>query len=165
MSNIRITLRLDHGLVSIPLIITFAIIITTNEIGINRSIAYVNTFALRLLQARRARGMSQAALARTSGVSQSAIASYESGTRKTAKGIFDLAHALQVDPTWLSMGAGGMEPGTPATNVMDIREPRQEAWPFTTILAQDYWSLSAAERAIVESTVRAMILTMRNQKP
>lgn len=137
---------------------------TTNEIGIHRSITNVNTFALRLLQARRARGMSQAMLARASGVSQSAIASYENGSRKTAKGIFDLARALQVDPTWLSMGTGSMDSGTHATNVMGVREPNPDAWPFASILPQDYWGLSISERTIIESTVRAMVLTMRAQK-
>lgn len=105
--------------------------------------------------------MSQAALARASGVSQSAISSYESGARQTAKGIFDLARALQVDPTWLSMGAGNMNPTTPTTNAMGVHEPDRSAWPFTSILPQDYWALSASERLIIENTVRAMILTMR----
>lgn len=107
--------------------------------------------------------MSQAALARASGVSQSAIASYENSSRKTAKGIFDLARALQVDPTWLSMGAGNMDPMTPSTNAMGVREPSQDAWPFESILLQDYWALSAPERLIIENALRAMILTMRGQ--
>lgn len=107
--------------------------------------------------------MSQAALARASGVSQSAIASYENGSRKTAKGIFDLARALQVDPTWLSMGAGSMEPAA-FTNAMGVRESRQDAWPFSSIPQQDYWSLTPSERLIVENTVRAMMLAMRGQR-
>lgn len=108
--------------------------------------------------------MSQAALARASGVSQSAIASYENGSRKTAKGIFDLARALHVDPTWLSLGAGPMDPATPATNVMDVRGSAQDAWPFAGILAQDYWALSAPQRQVIENALRAMILTMREQQ-
>lgn len=148
---------------SIAFFITYVINNTTNEIEIHRSITKVNTFALRLLQARRARSMSQAALARASGVSQSAIASYENGSRKTAKGIFDLARALHVDPTWLSMGSGAME-AAPSTNVIGLREPNRDVWPFPSIPAQDYWALSTSERLIVENTVHAMMLTMRNQR-
>lgn len=108
--------------------------------------------------------MSQAALARASGVSQSAIASYENGSRKSAKGIFDLARALQVDPTWLSMGSGRMEPAASFTNAIGIREPSLDAWPFSSILPQDYWALSPSERLIVENTLHAMMLTMRSQQ-
>ena len=108
--------------------------------------------------------MSQAALAHASGVSQSAIASYENGSRKTAKGIFDLARALQVDPTWLSMGAGNMDPMAPSTNAMGVRESGQDTWPFASILLQDYWALSAPERQVIENTLRAMILSMRGQR-
>src|SRR3546814_8331452 len=80
---------------TISSITTLVINRTTNAIGNHRSITKVKTFATRLLRARHARGLSQKALARATGLSQSAIASYENGTRKSAKGIFKLAEALQ----------------------------------------------------------------------
>ncbi len=81
-----------------------------NVIELNRSITNVNIFAERLRRTRTLRGLSQAALASACGVSQSAIANYENGSRKIAKNIFLLAEILNVNPIWLSQGTGPMEP-------------------------------------------------------
>jgi transcriptional regulator with XRE-family HTH domain len=108
--------------------------------------------------------MSQTDLARASGVSQSAIASYENGSRKTAKGIFKLANALQVDPAWLSMGVGHMEALPGSTNAIKVQEPAKEAWPFSTIPLADYWALSTHERRLIENTLRTMMQTLLARK-
>uniref|UniRef100_UPI003341CAAE helix-turn-helix domain-containing protein n=1 Tax=Castellaniella defragrans TaxID=75697 RepID=UPI003341CAAE len=119
----------------------------------------VDTFAQRLSFARHTRGLSQAALARASGISQSAIASYENGTRKSTPKVFELAQALQVDPIWLGQGTGAMEP-VPHT-LGDVGG----AWPFPGIAPRTYWALSAAERRAVEETVNAMIRSFRMARP
>ncbi len=103
------------------------------------------------------RGLSQAALARASGVSQSAIASYENGTRKSTQKIFRLAQALQVDPVWLGMGTGAMTPAPPGRSLQDAAG----AWPFPGILPETYWSLPVAERQAIEETVDAMMRAFR----
>lgn len=103
------------------------------------------------------RGLSQAALARASGVSQSAIASYENGTRKSTQKIFRLAQALQVDPVWLGMGTGPIEPAPPGHPLRDAGG----AWPFPGIPPEAYWSLSGAERSAIEDTVSAMMRAFR----
>lgn len=127
----------------------------------------MKTFATRLLKARHARGLSQKALARATGLSQSAIASYENGTRKSAKGIFKLAEALQVDPAWLSMGLGHMDPAPPqaAANIQYVSDAHTVPWPFPGILPEVYQSLSDGDRKIIEATVSAMVQAMRNSRP
>jgi len=128
---------------------------------IPRPITDVDTFAQRLLFARRMRGLSQAALARASGVSQSAIASYENGSRKSTQKIFRLAQALQVDPVWLSMGTGAMEPAPAARPLRDAAD----AWPFSAIRPEAYWALPAAERQAIEDTVGTMMRAFRALRP
>ena len=125
----------------------------------------MKTFAIRLRSARLARGLSQKALARASGLSQSAIASYENGTRKSAKGIFELAKALQVDPAWLSMGLGRKHP-TPAetpANIQYVSDAHTEVWPFPGISRQDLQSLTPHQRQIIEAAIAAMVQAMRKQ--
>lgn len=143
------------GYTSIATIIRFVIAYNTNVIVIPRSITGVDTFAERLLFARHLRGLSQSALARASGVSQSAIASYELGTRKSTQKIFRLATALQVDPVWLGMGTGPMETDRAAT-APALRDATN-AWPFPGIPPKTYWALSTTERQAIEVAVSAMI--------
>jgi transcriptional regulator with XRE-family HTH domain len=69
----------------------------------------VKTFSDRLRFARRLRGITQKALARAGGLSQSAIASYESGQRQSSRAVFKLASALKVNPNWLDTGRGAMD--------------------------------------------------------
>jgi transcriptional regulator with XRE-family HTH domain len=69
----------------------------------------VKTFSDRLRYARRLRGITQKALARAGGLSQSAIASYESGQRQSSRAVFKLASALKVNPNWLDTGRGAMD--------------------------------------------------------
>jgi phage repressor protein C with HTH and peptisase S24 domain len=64
----------------------------------------------RLTQARKARLMSQAELARQSRVSQPTISDLEAGTQAGTKKIAELAGALKVDVNWLLTGRGEMEP-------------------------------------------------------
>ncbi|WP_353173173.1 helix-turn-helix domain-containing protein [Paracandidimonas soli] len=125
----------------------------------------MKNFANRLRYAREMRGLTQTELAKASGISQSAIANYENGTRKTAKNIFKLAKALQLNPLWLAEGVLPMEPS--------LAEPAQDyaganfagaSWPFHQISPQTWKSLSAHDRQIVEHTISALIRTLQNRQ-
>ena len=116
----------------------------------------METFAKRLRKARLLRGLSQDALARLCGVSQSAISSYENGTRLAPKKLLTLAHILEVDIYWLSRGQGQPTP-IPA-------DPAAPCWPFTSIDPQQFWSLRDKDRLIVERAVSALIDSLLIQK-
>ena len=114
--------------------------------------------------------MSQAALARACGLSQSAIANYENGSRKSAKDIFKLAEALDVNPIWLALGSGPLEalPRETSTKhrVTDaVPAHRLARWPFSDTPPEVYWSLPDDERAVVESTLSSLIKSLRKKQP
>lgn len=66
----------------------------------------MNTLAERLIWAREQKGLTQDALAKKAGVSQSTIGNLEAGIRSTARRIIDIALAVDVDPMWLANGEG-----------------------------------------------------------
>ena len=70
----------------------------------------MSNLGTRLIQARKLRGMSQAELARRSGVSQPTISDLESGEQTGTKKAPELANALKIDLNWLLTGRGEMEP-------------------------------------------------------
>ena len=109
----------------------------------------MDTFAERLRYARTLRGLSQEALARLCGLSQSAISSYENGTRQSPKKLLNLAQILEVDIYWLSRGQGQptLAPATIA----------EGPWPFASIDPKQFWSLTRKDRQVVESAVSALI--------
>lgn len=74
------------------------------------SMAAMSHLGERLIQARKLRDISQAELARRSGVSQPTISDLESGAQAGTKKAPELASALKVDLTWLLTGRGEMEP-------------------------------------------------------
>jgi phage repressor protein C with HTH and peptisase S24 domain len=74
----------------------------------------MRTLAERLIWAREQKGLSQEALAKLSGVSQSTIGNLEAGIRKTARKIVEIAAASEVDPIWLANGTGEPKPGVRA---------------------------------------------------
>lgn len=125
----------------------------------------MNSFAERLRRARDIRQLTQAELARATGISQSAIANYENGNRKTTKHIFRLAHVLQVAPVWLADGIGSMDvtlsDPSPAGGYRN-RSERQDAvhWPFRQVTQAQWNKLSEQDRALVETTLATMIHTL-----
>lgn len=129
----------------------------------------MNHFADRLRHARVQRKLSQAALARACGLSQGAIANYESKRREHAKDIFRLAEALSVNATWLARGTGPMEAlpvveqSTQTTyRLAEHSSPSHESrWPFTRVTSVQYWSLPADERDVVEDTVVSLIHSLQ----
>jgi phage repressor protein C with HTH and peptisase S24 domain len=69
----------------------------------------MRTLAERLIWARDRKGLTQAALAKLSGVSQGTIGNLESGLRQSARKIANIADAMGVDALWLAEGKG--QPG------------------------------------------------------
>jgi transcriptional regulator with XRE-family HTH domain len=66
------------------------------------------TLAGRVSSLRKHRGLSQAALGKRVGISQSAIAQIETGMSKTIKGntLLKMAAALEANPRWIMTGNG-----------------------------------------------------------
>ncbi|MFV0282345.1 MAG: helix-turn-helix domain-containing protein [Castellaniella sp.] len=112
----------------------------------------MDTFADRLRHARLLRGLSQVALARACDLSQSAISSYENGTRQSPKKLLSLAQTLEVDIYWLSRGQGDMMP-LPVV----ARSLAEGAWPFSSIDPAQFWTLTRKDRQVVERAVSALI--------
>lgn len=147
---------------------TFVIGIITTVIELNRSITFVNLFAQRLQHIRAARGLSQAALARACGLSQSAIANYENGSRKSAKDYFKLAEALDVNPVWLAQGNGPMDAlpkNQPSSYRLREAAPAHPLapWPFTDTSPETYWALPEEARVVVESTLSSLIKSLKTR--
>lgn len=81
----------------------------------------MDTLAKRLTWAREQKGLTQSALAKQSGVTQSTIGNLESGIRSTARRIIDIAAALDVSPNWLANGQGEPKEGDQVR--LEVREP------------------------------------------
>ncbi|HLU19817.1 MAG TPA: helix-turn-helix transcriptional regulator [Pusillimonas sp.] len=129
----------------------------------------MNTFADRLRFARTLRNLTQAQLARASGISQSAIANYEGNARLFPKSIFRLAAALRVSAHWLAEGVGPMEYDAPALAISRLGvadgtpRPAVSDWPFRDISPEIFWSLSDADRTLVENTIASLIASLLNK--
>lgn len=79
----------------------------------------MKTLAERLIWARNRKGLSQASLAKLSGVTQSTIGNLESGLRKSARRLANIATALDVDALWLSEGRGPANASRPSPQLVD----------------------------------------------
>jgi len=115
----------------------------------------VNTFGERLRYARELRGMSQKQLADACGLSQSAISSYESGSRKSAQKLLIIASKLEVDLYWLSRGTGHVFPTGQSRLAMG------ESWPFPSVPPDQIMALSEHDRLTVEKTLKTLIDSLR----
>ena len=113
------------------------------------------------------RGYTQHELARVSGVSQSAIGSYESGERRSSRSAHRLAHALKVNLVWLETGAGAMMPHAPST----LREPQHDdpagtyAWPFSGISAAQYYALSPEQQRMIDAVLKTILREFQAATP
>ncbi|ARP88049.1 helix-turn-helix domain-containing protein [Bordetella genomosp. 9] len=130
-------------------------------------------FSDRLRHVRALRGYTQAELARLAGLSQSAVASYESGERKSSRGLFKLAAALGVDAQWLDTGKGPMESasdvygGGAAPHRYTLMEEglhgafasaRKDAdWPFANIPRARYEALTPRDKRHLENMMAAFV--------
>lgn len=130
------------------------------------------SFSDRLKQARQLRGYTQQALARASGLSQSAIASYESGDRDSSRSVRSLANALDVEVDWLETGRGPMERATLVYEAHDrsadkhsLREPQPVPWPFS-IDPRRFGALSADQLQFLDKWLEAYLdACQRGAKP
>jgi transcriptional regulator with XRE-family HTH domain len=133
----------------------------------------VKKFSDRLRHIRSLRSYTQAELARLAGLSQSAVASYESGERKSSRALFKLAAALHVEAQWLDTGKGPMEhpadvyAATSAGHRYTLMEDGAQgafgealtalAWPFQNIPRGRYESLTLRDKRHLENMVAAFI--------
>lgn len=135
---------------------------TTIVLSLRRIIPCVNLFSDRLRRAREFRNLSQSALARACGLTQSAISNYENGTRKAPREILALANALNVEANWLLNGKGPMlkTPETPLTATYQLHDSGTELihnWPFPSIAPNELQALSTAQRQELERALRLML--------
>lgn len=122
-------------------------------------------FSERLRHARQQRGLSQAELARLCNLSQSAISNYESGTRRDAREILDLAKALNVSAQWLKSGLGPMEIALAGALVLQDSgdSPPIVTWPFSRFSVDEIVALTATDRDHLDQTIRHLLNGMKNK--
>ncbi len=70
----------------------------------------MDTLAKRLRYARERLGLSQSELARRVGLRPQAIQFIEGGHVRRPRNVFEIAHALEVNPEWLLLGEGPVDP-------------------------------------------------------
>jgi transcriptional regulator with XRE-family HTH domain len=140
-------------------------------LDLNRSITFVNDFSERLRHARTLRGLSQAALAKACGLSQSAIANYENKSRRNAKGIFKIADVLQVRAAWLGLGTGPMESVAPdsaapqSDRVADAELPDVTSrWVFKRVSPERLLALSEGDLLLLEDVVISLLDSMERNR-
>lgn len=128
------------------------IIIITKVVKIERPIEGVDTFAQRLLHARQLRGYTQSKLATLCGLSQSTIASYESGTRLHARNLLSLAKILKVNPLWLEQGIEPM-----SATLQETTNSYSFNWPFTGVSPEEINQLSEQQRSTLEAVMKTLL--------
>ncbi len=137
------------------------IVVITNVIEIPRPITNVNTLGSRLRYARKLRQLTQAALAHSCGLSQSAIANYESDSRRNPKDVFRIAEALNVEAAWLAMGTEPMERQA-GPHVSDNTYLAAPAWPFFPVDPARIWALSAEQRQVLANALDGMVTALES---
>ena len=93
------------------------------------------SWAQRLVDARTARGLTQAALAEAFGQSQSVVSDYERGrSEPNIDGWGRLARVLGVSPAWLAFGIGTREPHDGDANALRLTEGQKQDRHFSRAL-------------------------------
>lgn len=98
----------------------------------------MKTFSERLNAAMMSAGFSQAQLADRVGISQPAVQKMASGKTSGSRKMVELAHALNVNPEWLSSGSGAMRPSSKESNIGSEEEwSTVDSWDSKTPLPED----------------------------
>jgi transcriptional regulator with XRE-family HTH domain len=105
----------------------------------------MDTLASRLKTARKARGLTQASLAKLAGVGQSAIGNIESGKRGGLQSLTEIAMALNVNYLWLRDGEGEMDVAPMSAAI------------FSREVVARLLQLPADDRRKIENSVRAAL--------
>jgi len=135
----------------------------SNEIIFSVPMTVVITLGERLKHSREALGISQAELARKAGMTQGSIGNLETGTRKSAKNILVIAHALGVDPMWLQYGTSQYKPPK-AEEKPAAYMPGLHPWPFAGVHQTEWSRLSRQQKSQVEAFVRGMLAADLSQE-
>lgn len=100
----------------------------------------MKTLQERLIYAREQKQMSQAALGKAIGKTQSTIAALETGRNKGTTHIAKLAEILNVSAIWLETGEGEMRPRPRDHEISDIHAPR--LWSRNAPLSEDEYTFA-----------------------
>jgi len=115
------------------------------------------TFAERLVQARRRRGLSQAELARLVNLKPSSIGNFEQGLSKSARKLTEIAHALRVRPEWLANGTPPIDPSPEiSASTLDLARKIEQLSPpqLSAVRAMvDAFTSVELEKPKIRSTV------------
>ncbi|WP_051423691.1 helix-turn-helix domain-containing protein [Bordetella petrii] len=131
----------------------------------------MKTFSDRLKHARVLRQHTQQSLARACGLSQSTIASYENGERRSSRSLRKIAQVLRVESEWLETGNGPIDrrtvytaPDTPAPAGSKVMEgdapgspPPLTPWPFPSVAPSQVNALPASARRELDKWLRMMV--------
>lgn len=137
---------------------TFVIVVITNVFVFGIPITFVNTFGSRLRHARALRQLTQQELADACGLSQGAIGNYETDSRRSPKDVFRMAEILHIEPAWLAMGTGPMEPA-PQREVADV-PASAIAWPFPGVDPERVWALHPRQRRKLAEALLSMLAAL-----
>ena len=113
-------------------------------------------------------GATQADLCRLCKVKSSSVSFWFSGKTKAIKGdmLFRVADFLNVLPKWLATGLGPMRPDGESSKLA-VEEPVQNfyiKWPFNTISKEEWDSIPASTRNIIEQQIKTLVPTHTRQK-
>jgi len=112
----------------------------------------------------------QQSLARACDLSQSTIASYENGERRSSRSFRKIASVLRVELDWLETGKGPMEKrdaygASDAAGAHTLKEPEGQpgkpappaAWPFPSVSPMQINALSASDRREVDKWLHMVV--------
>src|SRR5699024_12687311 len=84
-------------------------------------------------------------------------------TRVLWRELLSLARILDGSPLWLAEGRCPKEP--PAyPPLVEPGHPHSTRWPFSTLTAEELSALTDSEKAIVEETLKGLILALKNNR-
>jgi transcriptional regulator with XRE-family HTH domain len=113
-------------------------------------------------------GATQADLCRLCKVKSSSVSFWFSGKTKAIKGdmLFRVADFLNVLPRWLASGVGPMR-GSVESPALLAQEPSQDFsinWPFATVSSDEWKSIPAATKKIIEQQIKTLVPTHTREK-